>query len=208
MSGDPFQAEPSFAAARTAPRNPPLTDTPPTVVSEDESDGVLTSAARGRDARQGAKEARLRVVVVGQGPPTRGGIPSFISMLLEDPWLRGRVDLHHLNTTPARAKRPGAFALANITSAMSQGLAVFKWARRADVVHLNLAPVPLLPLIRAGVLVWAGRAAGCRVILHAHTGRLPAAVRSWEYRAVLRAVAGGADTLVVVSKEAEIAASR
>jgi glycosyltransferase involved in cell wall biosynthesis len=147
------------------------------------------------------------VLIVGQGPPTSGGIPTFIAGLLGDPWLAERARLELLNTTPRGAKRPGAATAANLLQAVGHAWSVFRRARRVDVVHLNLAPAPTLPLLRAFALCLAARAGGARVLLHAHTGRLQTvASSSRPYRFLLRLTLKVADRLIVVSKPAETAA--
>ena len=80
---------------------------------------------------------------------------------------------------------------------------LMKRSGAVDVVHLNLAPTPTLPLFRALVLALIGRIASARVILHAHSGRLPACLRSFHYRFLLRLTLRVVDVLVVVSRAAE-----
>jgi glycosyltransferase involved in cell wall biosynthesis len=141
-----------------------------------------------------------RVLVVGQGEPARGGIPTFIRTLLDDPWLRERARLSYLNTTH-EPTRPGAATLANLRWAVEDWRRVRRAARGVDVVHLNLAPAPLLPLVRAASLARAARSAGARVVLHAHSGRLHIAARSPAYRLGLRALVRWTDVIVVVSAD-------
>jgi glycosyltransferase involved in cell wall biosynthesis len=79
--------------------------------------------------------------------------------------------------------------------------ALFRQARLVDVVHLHLAPAPLLPLIRAIVLLATARLAGARTILHAHSGRLHIAARSAVYRIGLRVLGRLADRTITVSAD-------
>lgn len=158
------------------------------------------------DAR-GERGPRPRVLLVGQGPPTRGGIPTFVTRLADDPWLQGRVDLEYLNTTPRGVKRPGVFSGGNLRQAFGDAVAIFRRARGKDLVHLNLAATPMLPLIRALLLAVAGRLAGARVILHTHTGQLESSLRSGAYRAAFRLVGRVTHAVVVVSGPAEAAAA-
>jgi glycosyltransferase involved in cell wall biosynthesis len=144
----------------------------------------------------------VRVLVVGQGPPTTGGIPTFVTGLVNDETLQGDFDLDYLNTTPQGTKRPGSFALSNFTLLARHAAAVFKRGRKADVVHLNLAPAPLLPLLRAIVLVVAAKLARTRVVLHAHTGRMHIAAESGLYRFALRIALRLVDEMIVVSERA------
>jgi glycosyltransferase involved in cell wall biosynthesis len=145
----------------------------------------------------------LSVLVLGQGFPTLGGIPTFIDRLMNDRWLSERVHLEHLNTTPKWVKRPAAFQPSNVFSTVRDALALFSRARDRDVVHLNLAPAPLLPLLRALMLCAAARLAGARVILHAHSGRLERCMDQRAYRLALRLVLLLADRFVVVSRRSE-----
>jgi len=157
------------------------------------------------DARR-EEGRRPRVLLVGQGPPTTGGIPTFVTRLSQDPWLAERVALEYLNTTPRAVKRPGAFSGGNLRQALGDAARISRRARGKDLVHLNLAATPLLPLVRALLLALAGRAVGARVILHAHTGQLESSLRSRPYRVVFRMVGRVAHAIVVVSEPAEAAA--
>jgi glycosyltransferase involved in cell wall biosynthesis len=149
-----------------------------------------------------------RVLVVGQGYPTVGGVPTFVDRLINDHWLRKHVEFDYLNTTPKGVKRPAAFHFSNLWLALRDALALFRRARGADVVHLNLAPVPLLPLIRALALCSAAKLADARVILHAHSGRLEGSIDAPLYRLILRVVLRLVDSFVVVSKPAHDAVGR
>jgi glycosyltransferase involved in cell wall biosynthesis len=161
-------------------------------------------AEAGRQAA-GAIDRRPRVLLVGHGAPTRGGIPTFLAELVDDGWLGGQVDLRFLNTAPKGRKVPGAMSPANLGRTLVHTWRVFGRARRADVVHLNLAATPTLPLARAFALSSAARLAGARPILHAHTGLLEVCVRRRLFRVVLRATLGVVDRFVVVSGDAEAA---
>lgn len=141
-----------------------------------------------------------RVLLVGQGPPARGGIPTFIQTLLDDPELTAAVRFSYRNTT-RDPTRPGGATLRNLRWTLTDVAGVFRAARRADVVHLHLAPAPLLPLVRAGALIAASRAGGARALLHAHSGRLHVAAGSAAYRVVLKVVARLADRVLVVSED-------
>jgi glycosyltransferase involved in cell wall biosynthesis len=146
------------------------------------------------------------VLLVGQGPPATGGIPTFIAGLLASTVLEGRARLRYLNTTPSGERNPGALTAANLVRTGTDAVRVFKAARSAEVVHLNVSAVPLGPLVRAVILCGAARVAGAKTILHAHTGRLHRAVQSRAYRLVLRSVRWVSDVFVVVSRREESAA--
>lgn len=141
-----------------------------------------------------------RVMLVGQGAPARGGIPTFIQGLLDDPALRHEARQSFLNTT-RDAGKPGQPTADNVRSMLQDVAAVFRQARRVDVVHVHLAPAPLLPLIRAIVLLTAARLAGARTLLHAHSGRLHIAARSVVYRTGLRVLGLLADRTIAVSAD-------
>ena len=160
---------------------------------------TFDSSASSRSSR------KPRVLIVGQGPPTLGGIPTFVTKLTTDGWLGGQVDLEYLNTTPRGTKRPGGLRLGNVWFAIAHSYFVFRKARRASVVHLNAAPTPLLPLLRALLLCVASKAGGAKVLLHAHTGRLSKCIQSPSYRFLLRRSRPLIDRLIVVSREAEAA---
>jgi glycosyltransferase involved in cell wall biosynthesis len=153
--------------------------------------------------RRSSDSGVISVLIVGQGPPAKGGIPSFVSDLLDDPWLRGRVRLDHLNTTSDQRGRPGAATFGNARLALGHARQTFSRARAVDIVHLNVAPTPALPLLRATLLCAAARAAGARTILHAHSGRLDRCSRSAVYRALLRVALALTHAVVVVSSSAE-----
>lgn len=129
-----------------------------------------------------------------------GGIPSFLAMLASDRGLRADVEV--MNTTPAGDKRPGVFSAGNVGQGMRDAWRLLRRAGRFDVVHLNVAAAPTLPLFRAMVLAGAARMAGARVLVHAHTGRLERSARRRGYRALLR-LTGRLAVLVVVSRAAE-----
>jgi glycosyltransferase involved in cell wall biosynthesis len=78
---------------------------------------------------------------------------------------------------------------------------IFRLGLDADVVHLHLAPAPMLPLLRAIVLCAAARLAQCRVILHAHTNRVPVYVGDLLYRSFLRLALKLVHAFVAVSRE-------
>jgi glycosyltransferase involved in cell wall biosynthesis len=115
---------------------------------------------------------RIKVVLVGQGAPARGGIPSFMATLLEDPTLAASVEYVLLNTTRVAERQAGTFTLDNVRNSLHDALRTFRAARGADVVHLQTALLPVLPLVRALLICAAGRLAGAGVLCHVHSGRL------------------------------------
>ena len=148
-----------------------------------------------------SERRRPRVLVVGHGPPTTGGIPTYVARLATDGRLRSAVEVEFINTAPSGVKHPGSFSVSNLRSTATHAHRIFRGARRADVVHLNLAPVPVLPLLRGMVLATAARMAGSRVVMHAHTGRMEAEVLKPLYRTLLRSSRNLIDAFVVVSEQ-------
>jgi glycosyltransferase involved in cell wall biosynthesis len=149
-----------------------------------------------------------RVLVMGQGYPTLGGIPTFIDRLINDRWLRERVEFEFLNTTPRNVKHPAAFRFSNLWLALRDAFALFTHSRDKDVVHLNLAPAPLLPLLRALALCSTAKLARAKVILHAHSGRLERSIDQPAYRLTIALVLRLVDSFVVVSRSAQTAVGR
>jgi glycosyltransferase involved in cell wall biosynthesis len=150
-----------------------------------------------------AAQDRPRVLVVGQGPPAAGGIPSFVTSLVSDKWLRSRVELDYLNTTPRWTKRPGSFDIGNLRQLLSDAAALATRGRKADIVHLNLAPTPLPPLCRAIFLTLVARGSGAKVFLHAHSGRLAGCMRNPVYKFLMRCLMQITHVMIVVSAEAD-----
>lgn len=115
---------------------------------------------------------RPRVVVVAQAAPAQGGIASFAHLLVDDDGLNERFDMELLNTTRQAVRRAGTFTVANLWHAIVDSVRVFRAARGADVVHVQTALVPTLPLLRAIALCTAARLGGAHVLCHVHSGRV------------------------------------
>lgn len=192
----------------------PAAGKPPVPLAQSESEEDFPSGERLRPISDRDSQAliatrrRLKVLVVGEGPPATGGIPTFVTELLSHSWLGQRVALRNVNTTRSGSRISGVPTFANFARTVMDAWAVLRSARRVDVVHLNLAPAPVLPLLRALVLSAAARAGGARVILHAHTGRLERCARSPTYRALLALTTRVVQRLVVVSRSAELVSRR
>jgi glycosyltransferase involved in cell wall biosynthesis len=116
--------------------------------------------------------------------------------------------VRYLNTTPSGERNPGSLTVANVVRTAMDAVRLFKSARSAEVVHLNVSAVPTGPLVRALILCTAAHLSGAKTILHAHTGRLHRAVRSRMYRLLLRSVRWVSDVFVVVSRREQSAARR
>lgn len=115
---------------------------------------------------------KRRVVVVAQAAPARGGIASFAETIVADATLARDFDIDLLNTTRRAVRRGGALSVENMTHAVADAFRVWRAARRSDVVHIQTALVPTLPLLRALALTAAGRLGGAAVLLHVHSGRV------------------------------------
>jgi len=169
--------------------------------------GGMRSAVDDVELRRDDAHPRPRVLIVGQASPARGGIPSFVDMLVEDAELRQEARMRLLNTARAE-QRPSAASITNLRAAVHDTITVWRAARGMDVVHLHVAPAPILPLLRTVALVAAARVAGARAIVHAHSGRMHIAARSAAYRACFRALIALTDVIVVVSRDGELLVRR
>lgn len=111
-----------------------------------------------------------RVVVVAQAAPAQGGIATFAQTIVSDTALNQDFDMRLLNTTRKAVRVGGAFSLANAWNAVIDAVRVYLAARSADVVHVQTALLPALPLLRAVLLCRAARIGGAAVLCHVHTG--------------------------------------
>jgi glycosyltransferase involved in cell wall biosynthesis len=111
-----------------------------------------------------------RVLIVAQASPAQGGIATFAKTVVGDSELRGSFELELLNTTRRAVRRGGELSLSNAWYAVIDAVRVFRAARTADVVHVQTALMPLLPMLRAFVVCRAAKLGGAAVLCHAHTG--------------------------------------
>lgn len=116
-----------------------------------------------------------RILLVGKGPPDRGGISAYLQMLLNNSELRSAHDLRLLNLTRDEPPQGGRLTSRNMLRTLEDMLAVWRAAEASDVVHIHSALVPHVTLIRAGLLALSARLRRGRVILHVHSG----AVQTW-----------------------------
>lgn len=112
------------------------------------------------------------MLIVAQGPPARGGIPTFVATVVQDRRLAAEHRLRLLNTTRRTERRGGVLSAGNLARVVADAARVWRGARRVDVVHLNTALVPAFPLLRVLALAAAARCGGAAVVVHAHSGRL------------------------------------
>lgn len=143
-----------------------------------------------------------RVLLVGKGAPDRGGIPSFLHGLLAGELSR-RYALSVLNVAHGGAPEGGRLSIGNVRRTLRDAAAVWRRAADHDVVHINSALAPGVTVVRAGLLVLAGRLRGCAVIVHAHGGNIETWLTSRRARWVTRAAMRGASLIVAVWTEGE-----
>lgn len=112
-----------------------------------------------------------RVLLVGRAAPERGGIPTYLQMLL-DSELSQWHELTLLNQSRGDEPQAGRFTTGNVGRLLRDARELWQAAADHDVVHLHTALAPGVTAVRAGVLALVGRARGARVVVHAHGGRL------------------------------------
>ena len=110
-----------------------------------------------------------RVLLVGKGPPDRGGISAFLGRLLDGRLAREH-DLRLLNLTRPGTPAGGRFTASNVARTLRDAAELRRASAGVDVVHVHTALVPLVTLVRAGILVRAARPRRTRVLLHVHSG--------------------------------------
>jgi glycosyltransferase involved in cell wall biosynthesis len=126
-----------------------------------------------------------RVLLVGKGYPDRGGIPTFLEMLLSGD-LASRYRLTFLNVAHHGVPEGGEVTTGNVVRTLRDAWAVFTRAKDHDIVHIHSALAPQVTMLRAGLLGLAARLRGCAVVVHAHGGNLESWVDTPVRRAILR----------------------
>src|SRR5712691_4743736 len=94
--------------------------------------------------------SQRRVLLVGRGPPDRGGISAFLQALLASPLPGCEVSV--LNLAREQPTRSGRLTRPNVTRTMADARAVWRASRHSDLVHIHTALAPHVTMIRAGVL--------------------------------------------------------
>jgi glycosyltransferase involved in cell wall biosynthesis len=140
----------------------------------------------------------MRVLLVGKGPPDRGGISAYLGALLQSD-LSSKHTLRLLNLTRDEIPNAGRMTSSNVTRTLADAKAVWRASGGADVVHLHSALVPAVTMIRAGLLALAARARGRRVILHAHSGQDENWLSTRGRRALARFALAPVDSFVTMS---------
>jgi glycosyltransferase involved in cell wall biosynthesis len=141
---------------------------------------------------------------VGQAAPARGGIPSFLDALSADAELGALADIRLLNTTRTAERKAGTLTGGNLVNAVVDTWRTYRAARGRDVMHLQTALLPTLPLVRALAVCAAARLAGAAAICHVHsaqvnTGRAEAMAAARRARWLLRGLRLVSDRILTVS---------
>lgn len=139
-----------------------------------------------------------RVLLVGKGPPDRGGISAFLQELLASDLAR-RHEIRLLNLTRDEVPRAGRLTPANVRRTLADARRVWRGAKRTDVAHIHTALVPAVTLVRAGMLCLAARTRGAKVALHVHSGLVELWLRTGARRALARLVLSPAHRVVTMS---------
>ena len=138
-----------------------------------------------------------RVLLVGKGAPDRGGIPTFLTTLLGSRLAEDH-ELTFLNVAHSGTPEGGRATAGNVGRTLRDAAAVWRGARRADVVHIHSALVPGVTAVRAALLALAGRVRGCSVVVHAHGGNIQTWLTTPWRRALLRTAMLPAHRVVAV----------
>lgn len=141
-----------------------------------------------------------RVLLVGKGAPELGGIPSFLDLIMTSA-LADEHTISLCNLASGETPQGAQLTAANVRRTARDTVRVWRAARGHDVVHVHSAAAPFVTMLRAGLLCLAGRLAGCRVILHAHGGRVHLWATSALRRRLVRVVLTAAHRVVAVSAE-------
>lgn len=151
--------------------------------------------------RPGSKvPLRGRLLVVGKGPPDRGGIAAFLSLFLSSEAATSR-QARFLNLAHDRQRQGGKLSVANLARTVRDVRAIWREAAECDLVHIHSALAPAVTLVRAGLLALAARLRGCRVIVHGHGGRVQLWLTTRPRRLLVRIGLVGAARVVAVAEE-------
>ncbi len=142
--------------------------------------------------------ARSRVLLVGKGPPDRGGISAFLQALL-DSALPTRFDVVLLNLTREGVSRSGRLTKANVARTLTDVRSVWRAARARDLIHIHTALVPHVTMVRTGAMALIAKLRRCKTIVHVHGGRVALWLTSTRRRLLTRVCLAAADQVVAVS---------
>lgn len=125
-----------------------------------------------------------RVLIVGRGAPERGGIRSFIEMLLESE-LAGEHELEYLNVGRPRGGTGGEASLDNVKRTAEDLVSLWKHLAGHDVLHIHSSFAPTSTMVRAIAFALVGRLRRARAVIHVHGGQFPGWVEApWKKRLV------------------------
>ena len=116
------------------------------------------------------------MLLVARGAPAKSGLTSFVEAILGDERLAAEFELSFLNTTRRPVRDGGRLSAPHVLEGVVDAVRTYRAARRADVVHLNAAAWPALPLLRALAICAAGRLAGAGVVCHVHSAEINSGV--------------------------------
>jgi glycosyltransferase involved in cell wall biosynthesis len=139
-----------------------------------------------------------RILLVGKGPPDRGGISAYLGALLSSELATGH-SLTLLNLTRDETPNAGRLTSSNVTRTLSDATAVWKAAKKTDIVHGHTALVPAVTMVRAGLLALAARLRGRRVIMHVHSGMVELWITTAMRRLLTRICLAPANCVVTMS---------
>lgn len=142
----------------------------------------------------------VRVLLVGKGPPERGGIPTYLQMLLSSR-LEEDHDLSFLNLTRSGAQQGGRATLENLRRTLLDARRVWLAAAGQDVVHVHSSLQSWVTILRAGLLALTARSRGARVLVHAHGGLLLMWLAPGLRSLLLRLALSPAELVLAVSRE-------
>ncbi|MDQ3955211.1 MAG: glycosyltransferase family 4 protein [Actinomycetota bacterium] len=139
-----------------------------------------------------------RVLLVGRGPPERGGIAAYMLGILNGP-LAAEHDIELVNLTPGGPPQAGRLTGANVRRTIYNAKEVFTRAKDRDIVHIHTALVPGVTLLRAALLVGAARLRRRKVVLHVHSGKVQLWLTGVAKRTIARLMLRPASVVVAVS---------
>lgn len=163
-----------------------------------------------RGPRSGLRAAApvTRVLLIGKGPPDRGGIAALLRTVLSSR-LATSYDLRLANLSRRDLPREGGRLTAgNVLRTIEDAGTVWREAKDTDVVDLHSALVPFTTILRAGSLALVARLRGARVVVHAHGGQIRTWLRGPLRRLLVRLALRPADVVVAVSEGERQALSR
>lgn len=129
----------------------------------------MESSPSTSERRQQTKPTR--VIVVGHGPPLRGGISTVVTNIADDPDLNRTFNIEFFNTAQSEANR-GKFALENVARVFRDSWQLFRLVRRGNIVHSHSVQDPTFVAWRQVMFAIATRLRGAKMVLHNHAFRI------------------------------------